>query len=50
LIWASVCATAEGLATADDFFLPEAAKEGFALAKNIVDRNATITTTSIAGK
>jgi hypothetical protein len=27
-----------------------AAKEGFALAKNIVDRNATITTTSIAGK
>jgi hypothetical protein len=38
-----------GLATAGDFFLP-AAKEGFALAKKIVDRNATITTTSVAGK
>jgi hypothetical protein len=31
--------------------LPEAAKERFALAKKIiVDRNATITTTSVAGK
>jgi hypothetical protein len=28
--------------------LPEAAKEGFALTKKIVDRNATITTMSVA--
>jgi hypothetical protein len=30
--------------------LPEAAKERFALAKKIVDRNAPITTTSVTGK
>jgi hypothetical protein len=30
--------------------LPEAAKERFELAKKIVHKNATITTTSVAGK
>jgi len=48
LIWDSVYSTAEVLACAEDFF-PEAAKDGFALAKKIVARNATVTT-SAAGK
>ena len=42
--------TAEVIAIADDFFLTEAAKEGFIFAKKIVDRNATITTMSEAEK
>jgi len=39
-----------GSGNCDDFFLPEAAKEGLALAKNIADRNTTITTASVAEK
>jgi hypothetical protein len=47
LIWISVYSTAEGT---DVFIVAESAKERFALAKKKVDRNATMTTTRVAGK